>query len=78
MRYFPELGIRVDSTNHISSIIPGSVAAEEEAIAVGDKIITVRIVLNDVSSIEGGVNMVKLVTDEGKILLSSKEVTMAT
>ena len=37
-----ELGIRVDSTNHISSIVPGSVAAEEETIAVGDKIITVR------------------------------------
>ena len=34
--------------------MPGSVAAEEEAIAVGDKIITVRIVLNDVSSIEEG------------------------
>ena len=39
--YFSELGIRVDSTNHISSIVPGSVAAEEETIAVGDKIITV-------------------------------------
>ena len=37
-----ELGIRVDSTNHIRSIVPGSVAAEEETIAVGDKIITVR------------------------------------
>ncbi|KAL9962960.1 hypothetical protein ACROYT_G032118 [Oculina patagonica] len=37
-----ELGIRVDSTNHISSIVPGSVAAEEETIAVGDKIVTIN------------------------------------
>ena len=38
---FPEMGIRVDSTNHISCIVPGSVAADEGTIAVGDKIITV-------------------------------------
>lgn len=37
-----EMGIRVDSENHISSIVPGSVAADEGRIAVGDKIITVR------------------------------------
>ena len=36
------MGIRVDSENHISSIVPGSVAADEGRIAVGDKIITVR------------------------------------
>ena len=42
---FSEIGIRVDSTNHITSILPGSVAAEEGTVAVGDRIITVRIVL---------------------------------
>lgn len=37
-----EMGIRVDSTNHISCIVPGSVAADEGTIAVGDKIITIN------------------------------------
>lgn len=39
------MGIRVDSTNHISSILPGSVAAEDGTIAVGDRIITVSSLL---------------------------------
>lgn len=52
--YFLELGIRVDSINYISLIMFGSVVVEEEVIVVGDKIIIVRIVLNDVLLIEEG------------------------
>lgn len=51
------MGIRVDSENHVSSIVPGSVAADEGRIAVGDKIITVRrvvkIIIRFMSDLEG-------------------------
>ena len=55
MLYFPEMGIRVDSTNHISSILPGSVAAEEGTIAVGDRIISVRAVVTVNNIITGAI-----------------------
>ena len=42
--FHTELGIRIDSNKHISSIAPGSLAAEEATLAVGDKIISVRTV----------------------------------
>ena len=41
--YFSELGILIDNNKTVSWIKPGSVADLEEKLAVGDKIINVRL-----------------------------------
>jgi len=40
--FYSEMGIRVDSTSHITAILPGSAAADDGTVAVGDRIVTVR------------------------------------
>ena len=37
-----DLGLSIDSGLHIKKIEPGSAAAEEETLSIGDKILTVR------------------------------------
>lgn len=42
LRNNKEMGIRVDSTSHITAILPGSAAADDGTVAVGDRIVTIN------------------------------------
>lgn len=42
LRNNKEMGIRVDSLSHITAILPGSAAADDGTIAVGDRIVTIN------------------------------------
>ena len=43
---FPGIGLSIDSGLHIKTIAPGSAAAEEETLSIGDKILSVSILIH--------------------------------
>ena len=46
MWLFTGIGLSIDSGLHIKTIAPGSAAAEEETLSIGDKILSVSILIH--------------------------------
>ena len=46
MWLFKGIGLSIDSGLHIKTIAPGSAAAEEETLSIGDKILSVSILIH--------------------------------